>query len=72
MVGNYLKTVWTNTAKAQLRSIFDFLKYVKSSPQGAKQVKKEILDAAGTVSFEGQYQKDDIQPEYRRIIVRQF
>jgi len=71
-MGNYFKTIWTETAKAQLRSIHDYLKYDKHTPQGAANVKKDLLNAVKTISFEEQYQKDEFQTEYRRIIVRQY
>ena len=35
-------------------------------------LRKDILKARREVAFEKQYQADEIQPEYRRIIVRHY
>src|SRR5690606_8101171 len=69
---NKLKVIWSQKAKAQLKSIHDYLKYEKKTPQGAANVKKDILQASREVTFENQYQRDEIEPEYRRIIVRHY
>lgn len=65
-----LKKVWTNTAKAQLKAIYE--KYKVKSLQGAKTIKDEILQASKELHFAEQYQQDEIEPEFRRIIVRQY
>ena len=65
-----LKTVWTNTAKAQLKVIYE--NYKIKSLQGAKTLKDEILLATKELHFADQYQKDEIEPEFRRIIVRHY
>jgi plasmid stabilization system protein ParE len=65
-----LKTVWTNTAKAQLKVIYE--NYKVKSLQGAKTLKDEILLVTKELHFAGQYQKDEIEPEFRRIIVRHY
>jgi plasmid stabilization system protein ParE len=70
LVINELKKVWTNTAKAQLKAIYENYK-VKSS-QNAKSIKNEILQATKELYFAQQYQQDEIEPEYRRIIVRHY
>ncbi|TLP81731.1 type II toxin-antitoxin system RelE/ParE family toxin [Maribacter sp. ACAM166] len=67
-----LKPIWTDGAKAQLRQIHDYLKYVKNTPQGATNVKRDILAASKGVTYAEQYQKDDINPNYRRITVRHY
>lgn len=72
MVKNYLKAIWSNRAKAQLKQIHDYLKYEKKTPQGAANVKRDILTASREVTFVEQYQKDEIDPQYRRIIVRHY
>lgn len=72
MVAVKLKTLWTNRAKAQLKQIHDYIKYVKKSPQGAANVKRDILEASRGVTYTEQYQKDDFNSEYRRIIVRHY
>ncbi|MDP5200579.1 type II toxin-antitoxin system RelE/ParE family toxin [Flavobacterium sp. DG2-3] len=65
-----MKVVWTNTAKNQLRTIFNF--YKEKSVQGANTIKNEILNTTKKIHFADQYQKDEIEPEYRRIIVRDY
>lgn len=65
-----LKKVWTNTAKEQLRAIYD--NYKVKSLQGARNIKDEIILAAKELHFADQYQKDNIEPEFRRIIVRHY
>ena len=67
-----LKVIWSQKAKVQLKSIHDYLKYEKKTPQGAANVKNDILQASREVTFEDQYQRDEIEPEYRRIIVRHY
>lgn len=65
-----LNKIWTNTAKAQLKAIYEI--YKVKSLQGAKTLKDEILQATKGIHFAGQYQKDEMQPEFRRIIVRHY
>jgi len=67
-----LKTVWTDTAKTQLKEIHDYLKYKKKTAQGAINVKRDLIEASKGVNYPEQYQKDDINPNYRRIIVRHY
>jgi plasmid stabilization system protein ParE len=66
------KIIWTDKASAQLKSIYDYYKDERQTPQGAKTVKNEILRVARRILHPGQYQKDEIQPEYRRFIVRHY
>ena len=65
-----LKKVWTNTAKAQLKAIYE--NYKIKSLQGAKTIKDEMLQATKELHFAEQYQRDEIEPEFRRIIVRDY
>ncbi|PWA11284.1 type II toxin-antitoxin system RelE/ParE family toxin [Flavobacterium laiguense] len=65
-----LKIIWTNTAKDQLKAIFEY--YKVKSLQGAQNVKNDILKATRGLHFVEQYQRDEIEPEYRRIIVRDY
>ncbi|MNQ07710.1 Plasmid stabilization system protein [compost metagenome] len=66
----FLKVVWTHTAKNQLRTIFNY--YKEKSVQGANNIKSEILNSTKTIRFSEQYQKDEIEPEYRRLIVKDY
>lgn len=65
-----LKVIWTNKAKAQLKAIYNHHKTI--TPQGAKNIKDDILKTAGELVFAKQYQQDEIEPEFRRIIVRHY
>jgi plasmid stabilization system protein ParE len=65
-----LKKVWTNTAKAQLKAIYE--NYKVKSIQGAKTIKDEMLQVVKELHFAEQYQHDEIEPEFRRIIVRHY
>lgn len=65
-----LKIVWTLTAKNQLKAIFDF--YKLKSLVGAKNVKNDILNATKNIVFSKQYQQDEVEPDFRRIIVRHY
>ncbi|MEN9908444.1 MAG: hypothetical protein RLZZ540_1593 [Bacteroidota bacterium] len=65
-----LKVIWANKSKEQLKAIYNH--YKTTSPQGAKNVKNDILKTASELVFAKQYQQDEIEPEFRRIIVRHF
>jgi len=62
--------VWTLQAKESLKTIYDY--YKERSPQGARNVTNDLLRSPKTIAFSKQYQVDDINPKYRRIIVRDF
>lgn len=40
--------------------------------QGAKNVKNDILKASKELVFTKQYQKDEIEPDFKKIIVRNY
>ncbi|MCF6352664.1 MAG: type II toxin-antitoxin system RelE/ParE family toxin [Cyclobacteriaceae bacterium] len=65
-----LKIIWTDQAKEALKSMYDY--YKDKSLQGAKNVKADLLQSPKTIYFSKQYQVDDINPKYRRIIVRSY
>ena len=65
-----LKIIWTDQAILALKDIYDF--YKNKSLQGAKKVKLNILQSPKTIYFAKQYQIDDINPKYRRIVVRDY
>ncbi len=65
-----LKVIWTSQAKSALKSIFDY--YKDKSLQGAENVKQELLNSPKTILFTKQYQVDNINPKYRRIVVRDY
>jgi plasmid stabilization system protein ParE len=62
------KIIWTSLAKQDLQNIYEF--WETKSLQGAKNVRSDILKSPKTVHFAKQYQVDDINPKYRRIVVQ--
>lgn len=68
-MGNY-EIIWTSQARQDLKNIYEFWK--KKSVQGAKNVRSDILKGAKTIYYAKQYQVDDINPKYRRIVVRTY
>ena len=67
---NSLKVIWTIQAKEAVKSIYSY--YKEDSLQGAKNVKSDLLRSPKTIHFSKQYQIDEINPDYRRIIVRDY
>ena len=65
-----LKVIWSKRAKEQLKQIYNYYKSI--SPRVAKKLKDEILNNVKDLVFAEQYQKDEIQPEFRRIIVKNY
>ena len=70
MVNKPFKVRWTIDALDSLKDIFDFYKF--KSLQGAKNVKRDILNSPKSVIYPEQYQIDEVDPRYRRIIVRDY
>lgn len=62
--------IWSQQAKKSLKEIFDY--YKDKSLQGAKNVRADLLNAPKKTIFARQYQKDEINPKYYRIIVRNY
>lgn len=62
--------VWTRHARESLTAILDY-RY-KNIPSARKIVRKDIIDSSKQIVFSKQYQKDEIFPEYRRIVVRDY
>jgi len=70
-MGKPIRIIWDNQAKADLKLIFDFLQL--KSPQGAKNVIRDIVTQSKNIHFTEQYQVDEFLGEpYRRIIVRNY
>lgn len=44
----------------------------KKTPSGAKNVLNDLLNAPKTIIFSNQYQVDDINPKFRRIVIRNY
>ena len=68
-MGNY-KIIWTSQAKQDLKNIYEYWK--KKTVQGAENVRSDILKSPKTIYYAKQYQVDEINPKYRRIVVRDY
>ncbi|WP_420319177.1 type II toxin-antitoxin system RelE/ParE family toxin [Ekhidna sp.] len=64
------RIVWSIEAKNTLKEIYDY--YKDKSLQGAKNVRYDLLKAPKKIVFAKQYQEDEINPKYRRIVVRHY
>ncbi|HET8810727.1 MAG TPA: type II toxin-antitoxin system RelE/ParE family toxin [Flavobacteriaceae bacterium] len=64
------KVIWTPTAKKKLNSILSY-RYAKI-PSAWEIVENDIISTSRNIVFSEQYQKDDIYPTYRKIIVRDY
>jgi plasmid stabilization system protein ParE len=65
-----LKIQWTIQAQASLKTIY--LYHKENSSQGANKLRNEIFNKVRNIRFAQQYQVDEINPKYRRIIVRHY
>jgi len=65
-----VKIIWSKQAQLAVKSIFDY--YKLRSPQSAKKLKNELLQSPKKIQFAKQYQVDEINPKYRRIVVRDY
>ncbi len=65
-----IKIIWTKQTHAAVKAVFDY--YKEKSLQGAKNVKADLLSSPQTIHFSKQYQIDEINPDYRRIVVRDY
>lgn len=61
---------WTETSSLDLELIFEF--YLSKSLRAAGKIVGEIIDQVESIDFTHQYQQDEINPKYRRIIIRHF
>lgn len=64
------RIVWVRQAREALSEILDY-RY-SSVPTAYEIIRKEIINASKSIVFSEQYQQDEIFPEYRRIIVRDY
>ena len=66
-----IKILWDDNAKADLRLIYEFIKL--KSPQGAKNVIRDIVLQSKNIHYNEQYQVDEILGKpYMRMIVRDY
>ena len=61
---------WTQKSIEDLESIFEF--YKSRSPRAAHSVIADIINGVESTVFNKQYQMDEINPDYRRLIIRHF
>ncbi|MGB0887972.1 MAG: type II toxin-antitoxin system RelE/ParE family toxin [Vicingaceae bacterium] len=65
---NKLEIIWSTQAQKQVESIYNY--YQSKSEQGALNVVNAILKSPESIKYPEQYQIDEINTAYRRIIVR--
>jgi plasmid stabilization system protein ParE len=65
-----MKIIWSLEAKKSLHDIY--LYHLQFSKSSALKLKKLILNAPKTIVFSKQYQIDEINSKYRRLIVKQY
>ncbi len=64
------KVAWTLQARQSLKEILDY-RY-KEVPKARKIVRKDVIDSSKQIVFAEQYQRDNVFPQYRRIIIRDY
>lgn len=62
--------IWSKQAREALKDIYQY--YIEKSLQSAMHLKADLLNSPKTIYFSKQYQVDDINPKYRRIVVRHY
>ncbi|MBI1289105.1 MAG: hypothetical protein GC178_16180 [Flavobacteriales bacterium] len=62
-----LRVEWTDTAKHALRNIYEF--HAEHAEESAFRIVTEIVEKADSIIYMKQFQVDDINPDYRRIVV---
>ncbi|MDG5490586.1 type II toxin-antitoxin system RelE/ParE family toxin [Psychroserpens sp. SPM9] len=70
MADKIKNVVWTRQARESLNAILDY-RY-RDIPTARKIVRKDIITSSKEIVFAEQFQKDEIFPEYRRIVVRDY
>jgi plasmid stabilization system protein ParE len=65
-----ITVIWSDAAKEALKAVFNY--HVDYGESSAKKLITEIIDTADEIVFSQQYQVDEINPTYRRIIVRDY
>lgn len=64
------RIVWDDFAKQELKAIYNYYKPI--SKKVADSILDNIVIGIEEIRFTHQYQKDLIQPEYRRLIVSHY
>ncbi len=61
---------WSKQAQNDLKALYNY--YKEKSPQSAEKIVQEIYDTVSTLLYSRQYQKDDINSHYRRMVCRHY
>ena len=61
------KVLWTDKSEEALLNIYNF--YAEKSEVAALHLIEKIIDTGDSITLTKQYQVDDINPNYRRMIV---
>ena len=64
------KIVWTRQARLSLNNILDY-RY-KDIPKARKIVRADIVNASKSITFPKQFPPDNINPHFRKILVRDY
>jgi len=59
--------LWTDKSEESLEKIFTF--YAKKSEKAALTIIENIIETGDSITITKQYQVDDLNPNYRRMIV---
>ncbi len=70
MESKKITILWSKRAENNLEKIFNY--YFDLSEQVAERIRKDILRTVSSLHFIEQYQVDEINPDYRRMIVRHY
>jgi len=65
MVEKELEIIWSNRAVNALEKIYDY--YLQLSPEGAENVKRDVLNTVSSIKYLKQYQVDEINSDFRRM-----
>ena len=65
-----IKIIWTKQAVKEIKRIYEYHK--KNSLQSTKNVKSDLIQSPKKIHFSKQYQIDEINPNYRRIVIRDY
>lgn len=70
MAKEQIKIIWSEAALKDLEDIYDF--YQPLSKQGAENVIADILNGIETITQPEIFRRDEINPKYRRVVVRHY
>lgn len=65
-----LSIVWSQEAFISLREIHEY--YFRLNPAAADRIREEVVSAVSNLKYTKQYQLDEFNPDYRRLIVRHY